>query len=98
MTLPVPPYSCQEHQGGGLATPIRKLETKLNAVGTRRVKIIEEGGLTLESILVKKNPLGDSKCADASCNICTYQGSKGNCKMRSVIYTNTCGNVDVMIW
>ena len=69
---------------------MRKLKTKLNQVGERRVKIVEEGGTTLQDIICKKNPLGDKLCVNGECQVCNFKGAKGKCQVKSVVYTNTC--------
>ena len=69
---------------------MRKVETHLNRISKKRVKLVEEGGTTLESILVKSNPLGEAKCTRETCQICRFEKSRGGCQKRSVLYTDTC--------
>ena len=73
-----------------MAAELREAENKLNMVTEHRVKIVEEGGDTIFNTLSRKNPLGSQKCEDKRCLICTYKGSKGQCRVRSVLYKNTC--------
>ena len=59
-------------------------------MGERRVKIVEEGGTTLQTLLCKKNPLGERLCDRWDCKVCNFVEAKGKCQAKSVVYTNTC--------
>ena len=84
-----PIFIPRPHQGG-LCKIIKQIESDLNQVGLRRVKVVEEGGQTLSSQLVRSNPLGDKTCRRENCQVCLFKGGKGQCKLRSACYVNTC--------
>ena len=82
---------------------LKNAETDLNRVGKKKVKLVEEGGKTLASVLVRTNPLKGKTCRMGDCHICVHKGSKGNCRLRSTCYTNTClickqRGMDVKYW
>ena len=76
--------------GGGLVRRLREIEKKLNRVGDRRVKVVEEVGKTIQDILVKSNPLGEATCEAGDCQVCTFADSRGKCRSKSVVYSSTC--------
>ena len=76
--------------GGGLVRRLKVIENSLNKVTKKKVKLIEKGGSTLESILVKVNPPGDQRCLEKLCQVCGFVGAKGHCQDKSVFYTDTC--------
>ena len=53
-----------------MVSELKKVELRLNTFSNYRVKIVEQGGQTLDSLLIKKNPLGDGLCSDDNCNVC----------------------------
>ena len=59
--------------GGGLVTLLKKKEYEINMFSSQRVKIVEEGGVTLESLLVRSDPNKEINCVRDKCQIC--QGS-----------------------
>ena len=87
---PSAPLFVPRTPGGALATRLKKIETSLNQVGIKKIKIIEEGGTTLESLLIKKSPMKEKLCERSNCQICNFEGSKGKCALRGVTYTDTC--------
>ena len=57
----------------------------------KHVKIIEEGGLKLQYILVDKDTWGKVPCQRAKCPSCTGQDPQpGICRERSNVYKNVC--------
>ena len=75
---------------GALIGELKKLEDNLNKSGLRRVKLVEEGGLTIADMLVKATPFKTLLCSRGDCQICLIKGSKGQCSVRSITYSNTC--------
>ena len=53
------------------------------------MKIVERAGVSLKSILVKANPLGELKCGRPLCLPCKHT-EKSSCKVRSITYQTTC--------
>merc|ERR1712082_453479 len=56
---PSAPLFIPRTDNGKLMRELKVIEEAMNRIGKYRVKIIEEGGLTLLSALSSKNPLGD---------------------------------------
>ena len=59
---PSAPLFVPRTPGGALAEILKRIESDLNKVSLRRVKIIEEGGSTIHDLLVKSNPLAVKLC------------------------------------
>ena len=76
--------------GDNLAKQLRKTETKLRAVSTTKVKILERVGCTLRATLVKSDPWGGEPCHDLNCHPCKTEDMKVSCRRRNVCYTNQC--------
>ena len=75
---------------GALLKSLKEIEMRINSTGLRRVKLVEEGGLTLADQLVKSNPFSSPTCNRGNCQVCLFKGSRGQCQSRSVTYSNTC--------
>ena len=75
---------------GRLLMELKEVENNLSKVGRRRVKLVEEGGKTLGSLLVKPDPLKTKLCSRGDCQICLFSGSKGKYNQRSSCYVKTC--------
>ena len=74
---------------GELVARLREGEKKLWPVLQNRIKIVEQGGKTLRSVLLKKNPWDSTTCGRTRCRLCKDgQTSSSYCKVRSVIYEN----------
>ena len=55
------------------------------------MKIIEEGGLKIKHLLVKKDPWGAVPCQRPQCTACTEDKPQpGVCRERSIVYKNFC--------
>ena len=81
----------KSHQGeGGLAGKLKKIEKDLNKLTRGKVNIIEEGGKTLEQMLVNAEPMQITTCFRDKCLICAFPEGRGKCRERSVCYVNTC--------
>ena len=67
---------------------LKRMEADMNRVSRRKVKIIEEGGNTIEDTLVN---ISDNKtCGRMKCQVCSFSDNKGDCRKRSVCYLNKC--------
>ena len=55
-----------------------------------RFKIVEKGGVTLENLLRRSNPLSDESCGRADCFPCKGGGRGGSCWREGVVYALTC--------
>ena len=91
---PVAPLFVPRTQEGKLVTRLREVQENLSKMGPKlmpRVKLVEEGGLMLKSILVS-NPWKDVPCGHPQCSTCLLGESKipGTCSIRSVVYQNCC--------
>ena len=69
---------------------LKTVWSNLAKVGMRKVKLVEEGGKTLASLLVRPNPLKAKLCDQGDCQVCLFSGAKGRCGLRSSCYVNTC--------
>ena len=74
-------------KGGILAKELRKREAEINKFSKQRIKIVEDGGVKLKSLLVKKDPFPKSKCEKKECIIC------GSLKQENIKYECNSGNV-----
>ena len=71
---------------------LRDIEGRLSKMGNRvmpKMKLVEQGGLMLRSILTSSDPWRDQPCGHPQCTTCLGD-NPGSCKTRSVVYTNTC--------
>ena len=55
----------------------------------RKLKIIEEGGKSLEDMLVNVNS-SDVTCGRLKCQVCNFENTKGRCRIRGVCYVGSC--------
>ena len=89
---PVAPIFIPRTQGGALINVLRGVETRLAGLGGKvmpRLKLVEQGGIMLRSILTKSDPWRDAPCGHPQCTTC--RGEKpGTCRTRSIVYGNTC--------
>ena len=74
---------------GKLADNLRNTEKELNKFSRRRIKIVEEGGTTISSLLVRSDPWEGRDCGRKLCQVCKM-GQGDNCYRRSVTYSNIC--------
>ena len=75
---------------GELASRLKKAEAELSQLCGNKVKIVEQAGVSLKTILVKANPLGELKCGRPLCLPCRHDDKKSDCKVRSITYQTTC--------
>ena len=74
-------------------TILRSVETSLApAVKEKKVRLMEETGQQLRSMLCWADPWERVSCARDQCSTCADQekGVPGSCRTKSVVYTNTC--------
>ena len=62
---------------GALIGELKKLEDNLNKSGLRRVKLVEEGGLTIADMLVKATPFKTPLCNRGGLPDMPYKGQQG---------------------
>ncbi len=73
--------------GGALFTKLREVETSLEEVVDSRYKLVEEYGVQMRRLLVKKNPWDNEPCGRPKCTSCTHEeGSVGACRKKA-LYT-----------
>ena len=80
-------------KGGTLAKELQKREEEINKYTTERIKIIEDGGLKMKDLLVKKDPFPNDKCSKKKCIICESEIKehlKISCNSNSVRYLLKC--------
>ena len=61
----------------------------VKTMGSRRIKFVERGGKSLESLLCKTNPWKDVHCGRGDCVICR-SGKGGQCRTESCVYEVKC--------
>jgi hypothetical protein len=65
----------------------------VETMGSRRIKFVERGGRTLESLLCRTNPWKERHCGREGCVICR-SGKGGQCRTESVVYEVKCGQCE----
>ena len=83
--------------GGVLTKELKKREQELNKNNSDRIKIIEKGGVKIESFLTKKNPFKKENCSVKLCPLCSNKNKEVKilCNTNNVGYRwvcNTCKN------
>ena len=80
-------------KGGKLAKEMRQREEEINRFSQERIKIIEDGGVKLKSLLVNKNPFKEGKCEQKKCILCQTSQSNSDipCNTSNVGYRLQCG-------
>ena len=58
-------------KNGELVKEVKKREQEINKFSDERIKVMEEGGIKIKDILVKKNPFPSKSCEMKKCLICT---------------------------
>ena len=76
--------------GGELARRLKAAEEELSVLLKDKVKIVEQTGKTLKSVLVKADPSSAASCGRDKCVICLDEKQRGTCKVRSVTYQTSC--------
>ena len=71
-------------------TQLKKVESDLNEFTSQKVKIVEEGRVSLKDLLTNPAPNKEVTCVREKCQVCRFKGSKGGCKVRSVCYAAVC--------
>ena len=73
---------------------LRNIERSLgeaNNRGYKRVKILEQAGSKLKSVLTRGDPWASQPCHRSTCSTCQGdERSWGSCKVRNVVYQNIC--------
>ena len=69
------------------------MEERLSGQGRKssipRLKLVEQAGLMIKTIVTEDDPWSSKPCTHPQCSTCS--GDKpGDCKTRSVVYSNTC--------
>ena len=80
-------------KGSILAKEMRKREEEINKYSKVRIKIVEDAGIKLKSLLVDKNPFPKTKCEQKKCVICMSvksENPKFECNSNNVGYRLGC--------
>ena len=78
-------------RGGELTRRLQEKEMEISKFSLQTVKIIERNGDKLEGVLVRKDPIGETRCGRDDCFLCnTQRKEKGVCKNANVVYSITC--------
>ena len=56
---------------------------------TPRLKLVEQAGVMVRAVLTKGDPWSDRPCDHPLCIACKGE-RMGDCRVRSVVYSNTC--------
>ena len=65
--------------GSGLLKELKNREEELNKHKKERIKIVEKGGMKIETLLTNKNPFKNKKCEAKGCPLC--KGEYGDFKI-----------------
>ena len=65
--------------GSGLLKELKNREEELNKHKKERIKIVEKGGMKIETLLTNKNPFKNEKCEAKGCPLC--KGEYGDFKI-----------------
>ena len=71
---------------------MREVEGRLARLGSKlmpRLKLVEQGGMMLKSMLTNSDPWRVAPCGHPQCTTCRGD-NLGTCRTRSVVYKNTC--------
>ena len=69
---------------------LREKEEELAEVTGFKIKIVEQSGTALKSLLVKSNPWAGGKCGRFNCLPCEAGLQDSKCFTRNILYENTC--------
>ena len=78
------------------ATPNSELAKMLRNIAdqetdkSKRFKIVERGGRTIERTLMRPNPTGSEGCQKSDCPVCTQEGGGRSCHVSNVCYDIKC--------
>ena len=74
--------------GGILTKQLRQREEELNKYNSERIKFVEKGGQSLESLLARKDPFVKEKCKEKLCPLCTADSTENKfyCNTNNVGY------------
>ena len=75
--------------GGELARRLKAAEADLSKLLKDKVKIVEQTGQTMTSLLTKADP-STASCGREKCVVCKDEKQRGKCKARSVTYQTSC--------
>ena len=79
--------------GSKLAKEIKIREEEINRFSSERIKIVEDGGVKLKDLLVKKDPFPSIKCDKKFCFVCESVMSKNSkipCSINNFGYQLAC--------
>ena len=79
------PYTVE----GELARRLKAAEADQSKLIKDKVKIVEETGQTMTSLLTKADP-STASCGREQCVVCKDEKQRGKCKARSVTYQTSC--------
>ena len=76
--------------GGELAKRVKSVLDKSDAPAGFKTLILEDGGKSVKSDLVKSDPFPRSSCNRKTCLMCSNEPSNGQCWTSSVVYSIAC--------
>ena len=91
-------------KGGELLRRLKEKEDEISKFSMQTVKLIKRNGDKLENILIRKDPIGETKCSRDNCFVCKTQvKEKGVCRGANVVYSISCntyreGGVESTYW
>ena len=75
---------------GELARLLRDVEAEMQKFTKTRVKIVEETGDMVKSLVTRSNPWAGEKCSRGDCPVCSYGEKQGDCRKRNLVYKTQC--------
>ena len=93
---PKAPLFIPRTNNGALIERLRRVEEGLTKRGTKsskssipKIKLVEQAGVKIKSILTDEDPWSSRPCSHPQCTTCEGE-NPGDCRVRSVVYNNTC--------
>ena len=85
--------------GGELRKELEKREMEINKNSDDRIKMVETGGIKMETMLTNKNPFKRKRCAEKICPLCKNDENEKSkqvipCNTNNVGYKWTCENCE----
>ena len=76
-----------EDLGGALAKHLKEKEMEIARLTRTKVRIVEQAGDQLSSILTNSNPF-KTPCGRVGCTVCMQEGKEGTCYTSNVVYAS----------
>ena len=75
---------------GEYAARLREREKAMESITGYRVKVVEQSGTSLKSMLVRSNPWSGGKCGRFRCLPCEAGVEDSRCYVRNILYESSC--------